>query len=328
MLPDLTPEGLANARQFLGANGTRQAPPLRNPQDIENATQFFSDGGKIGLKGGMWHNDGPSIPERGRGIPISPEEKSRIADYIRQNQDKSDGEIAARFNVSPGSVNRIRAASGLSKAFGQGVAMAPAKKAEITDYIRQNPGKSDTEIGARFNVSGGSVNRIRAAIGLSKTSGRGIAATPAKRAEISDYIRQNPDESDNSIARHLNVSASTVRSVRESGLQRKAPNAGIPMSPAKRAEISDYIRQNRNDSDTSIARRFNVSPSIVSTIRYASGAPKMCSPGFPMSPANRAAIVDYIRQHPRETDSMIAGRFNVAGQTINRIRHEIGLQKQ
>jgi hypothetical protein len=185
--------------------------------------------------------------------------------------------------------------------------------------MRQHPEKSDRDVGQNFKVSAATVNTLRHSAGLQKTAGKGVNLTPAFRNEIADYARQHPDESLASIAGRFNVSKTVVDGVRHSLGQPETPTPARNLTPDRKNDIRQYIRQHPGQTNTDLAGHFNVSKSTITRLRTTGGVPKASGSGVPLTHAQRSGIADYIGQHPGQTNPEIAKHFGVNPVTIYRI---------
>lgn len=329
--------------------------------------------------------------DSGKGVYITPEKRTEIGNYILQNPDKTEKEIAAQFNVGLTSIGNIRRAIGAPKAPRNTVRLNNAQRAELTRYIQQNPGQTTREIATRFNVHDSVVARLRYAVNLQgasqgQTGGASTSSAPTAApapsspllpgldldAPLTPGHQKQADEIKNQLggapgasaggqgagggesgaagrdgpppAKRPRTDAPAAQQPSEPGpsgapsrpgqkgtagpAAGTAQNKDVHLTHGKKQEITDYVRQHPEETGADIARRFNVTSSTISAVRHVLGLQKTSGSGIPVGAAKRAEIADYVRQHPDQPSAQVGQRFGVSGPTVRKIRMDLKRQQQ
>lgn len=161
----------------------------------------------------------------GAGVVLAADRRAAIADYMRQHPHETDAEIARRFDVAGSTIGKIRREFGL-QSYRRSAHLTPERRAAIANYIRDHPAALDGQIAAEFHVSKRTVNLMRHQLGLQRRSGSGVYLSAERKAQMREYIRQHPEMQSADIARHFQVSTSTIKRLRYN------PEAEPPSQPA------------------------------------------------------------------------------------------------
>jgi hypothetical protein len=286
-LPGLTPQGRQNAARYLG-DRKNPVPVVRNPQDIENATHFFNEGGKLNLSGGAPGSDGSSQPKRPRLYP-------------------DDGQQPST--------------SGNTASVHGGITIPDSLRDKILAMVRGNPHLADSTVAAIFAVPESAIADLRERYGVKRTPGHYDGISRETRDKLSEYIVKHGEESDINIATWFGVSGSLVQTIRqELGIPRKGPRLPYEL----KAQILDYIRRNINDFDENAAKMFDVSRQTINRLRHDYGLQKARGTGIPLSTERKIEIRDYMLERPYLNNADIARRFGISHTTTARIRNDPG----
>jgi hypothetical protein len=385
-LPGLTPEGRKNAQLFFAKPGQIKAPVLRNPQDIENATRFFNEGGELGLKGGAGDGEGAGNGQR---RPITAQEERTVVDYITRNPEASDRQVSADVGLTRSRVNVIRHRFGLQKTSGRGVFMSPQRRTEIADYIRLHPGETDAALGAACGVFASTIRNVRNSMLGPKFRTDWDALTPVQKNEVIDYIRNHQDLPTDRIATDTDLSSATIAKVRHALVAHDtgdASGAGPSTAPASttgstsRADSSplldgldfdapltpgqqDQVDQIQRELTLEQGANGGAASGYAGTDHDRTSAttqPKTAGPagpqpeagpsGFTSGPGERTTtrtssnrfkgrgrarfitedrrrLVDYLRAHPDQPGAEIAALFAVSRGTISAFRNIFDLRR-
>jgi hypothetical protein len=230
------------------------APPARQPAAAGQASHDPNQPGTSGATSA-------TAPQAAGSNPSG----DSLADYVRQHPGESTRQIARRFNVPARQVVNIR--DGLSLESLSGTPLTPELRTEITGHIRQHPEELDSGIARRFNVATPVIPILRRQIGVPRSTGGGFGLSPQRRGAIINYVRQHPLESNATIAQQFSIDPTTVYKIRHQTGLVKTSGRGIPVPPARRNEIADYVRQHPSESDVTVGNRFQVGHSTVNRIR-------------------------------------------------------------
>jgi 8-oxo-dGTP pyrophosphatase MutT (NUDIX family)/DNA-binding CsgD family transcriptional regulator/predicted ABC-type ATPase len=268
-----------------------------------------------------------------------PELVSQIEEYIKNNQNEPNSSIAKKFGVSNNIVTNSRVSLGLpSSPLGN---LSPELISKIDKRITQHPDHSDNHIARKLGVDKDKVAERRKLLGIpkpKKDTGLLARLSAEKISAIDAELKRDPDQFTKDIARKLGVSVSNV-SARRNVLNLPAALKGRPViSDEKYRQIDEYIKNNPDEANNSIARKFGVSSPTIGTRRRSLGLV-----AYPTA-KEREELVGNItgpRMIPKETEQKvvraylegekmleIAKKFNISKTSIDRILERSGVPRR
>lgn len=323
--PETKPEAKPSEeiRKPVDRDSTRGSTPPPSPGETEPR---FKPPGKLpdGRTGYLADPEKmPRLPEKDTGIP-----DGSTGLNIQLNVDNVNRELpglteqgrqnAARYlgdskNPAP-VINNPQAIENATRFFNEGAKLVLQGGAPGGDGPSQ-PKRP------RLNVDDG---QQPSTSGVAGTVYRGIFIPDTLRNSILDTIRKNPRLANNTIAKMVNVPVQVIAELRESYGLKRIRGRGTSLAPELRAQVIGYIHGHLEESDADIANRFNISWTLVRTIRQELRLFKALPS---ISAERKVQLVDYIRSNINEVDENIARRFGVSRSTVNRLRYQNRLQK-
>jgi DNA-binding NarL/FixJ family response regulator len=197
-------------------------------------------------------------------MSFSKEKNAEIDEYIKNNQDESNGNIGKKLNISTSFVKVRREALGLGRS--EAKPSVSKRIPEIDEHLTNNPDHSNNHISRKLGVGSALVKKRRKILGIQEpATDKGLIRrlSAEKISMIDGEITRDPNQFSNAIAKKLGVPESVVASRREV-LNLPSPRKAGPRIPekTKRAIDKDLIN-NPSESDSEIARRHNTSPNTV-----------------------------------------------------------------
>ena len=138
--------------------------------------------------------------------------KQEIKEYIASNPEKTQSEMAKHFHVTLATMNKTIKRYGIKWENKNRLKSKILKisEAELKEFILANPHASQRQIGEHFNVSQKSIGRLIKIYGIPGKRATKEKKPKVSKAEIEQYLLKNPDASGVKLARHFNISSSTM----------------------------------------------------------------------------------------------------------------------
>lgn len=259
LLPHLTPDGVANAKRFLH-EGQGRLPPVKTGQDIDNATRFFNEGGRLGLKGGAGGNDSPWPAQQGESSSSNGAHHHPDASGAPESPVLPGLDLDAP--LTPGQQQRVdQIQAELARGHdGPSAAKQPRVNAGSTDDPQPGPSGYARRAGPQAGDG--------ATAGPSRPgAGRSLDERTWQRTV--SYIRDHRHESDRAIGDDLGLSQRLVNRIRHAiGLQKDLGNkdrgAGAPPNP---------VRSHPAETNANVAGRSGADETTVANVHHAVGHP-------------------------------------------------------
>ena len=280
---------------------------------------------------------------KSRGLPpaireISPKEISEIDEYIKNNPDEGVVATARKLKKNPALISARRLALGFEKS---DVAKTREESREINEYIKNNPDHSNNHIARKLGLSVHTVARKRAALGLkAPKTDRGLIVrlSAEKISAIDAEIKRDPDQFTKDIAQRFEVPAAAV-SARRNVLNLPGPQKGSSsISDKKNREIIEYLKNNPDESNGSIAEKFGVSSPTIGNRRRS-----LDLTTYPTAKIRDELVGNLTgpRKKTKETEdrvvreylngvgqSRIAAELKLSPTTVNRILRDRGIRRR
>jgi GNAT superfamily N-acetyltransferase len=255
---------------------------------------------------------------------ISKEKRAEIDEYIKNNRSESDNTIGKKLGVSRAVVQQRRSLLGIPSAYR--MKTPPELVSQIEEYIKNNQNEPNSSIAKKFGVSNNIVTNSRVSLGLPSSPLGNLS--PELISKIDKRITQNPDHSDNHIARKLGVDKDKVAERRKFlGIPKPKKDTGLlTRLPAEKISAIDAeLKRDPDQFTTDIARKLGVSVSNVSARRNVLNLPAALKGRPVISDEKWRQIDEYIKNNPDEANNSIARKFGVSSPTIGTRRRSLGL---
>lgn len=185
--------------------------------------------------------------------------KEELENYIAQNPNASQKEIAKHFKISVSTTSTLIRKYNIE--YSSKYAKSPISKEVLSEYILNHPDEAQKQIAQHFGVTKVYIGQLIERFGIPYQNKRKTNVTPK---QIQSYIKTHKDANLDEIAKHFGVSASYISAmiIGNNIKYHKKYRQGI----APTQEIKDYILDNPQATQKEIAKHFGLSQACINKI--------------------------------------------------------------
>jgi superfamily II DNA or RNA helicase len=265
-------------------------------------------------------------------VKMEVREKIKLA--LISDPEQSDSLIARTYEVDRKIVLMIRKSLNIPNFSRRGKPVSTDVLEKIKSSLSEDPDQSCIELAKTYSVSSGLVYKIRKSLMTSnlgsKTRGKATSKDTLGKVELS--LTENPNRSNSEIAREYEVDPGTVGRVRKflSISNQNAYACRKSYSKDVLEKVKSDLIQDPNQSNTSIARAYEIGPNVVKRIR---DSLNLSNP-YSVESLSRNNLKDKLEQiklslinNSEQSNALMARIYSVDSNTVRRIRRSLGLSR-
>ncbi len=249
--------------------------------------------------------------------------KEQILEYIENNHNANQKELAYYFGVDIGTMKNIIRKYDIKINTGKGIRYRKIEEEELRKYIKEKPETSIKQLAEHFKVSNSTILNSLKKYNIER-EGRRLKSMEKK--DIVEYLNQNSSASARELAERFGVDITTMyKYINRYGLIVRKEKRGRTKK-INEDELRLYIEKRPDAKMKEIAEHFSVSHSTIKAYLNKYNINRIKT----TRGLKKEDIETYIEKHPDTTRKELAGHFGVDITTIDKNIHKyaINLKKE